>query len=134
MVDHRFGNLGYRQKEWEAEQIIYVTDGRQETTLNNYSSPLKSGTQPKQKAPALNHVWFGTILGEDNKAIKTRDEQPIKLIDLLERRWNEHRNGQAKKCRPARKWSKPQSRIGLGAVKYADRPGPDFGCIFRKKC
>ena len=31
----------------------------------------------------LSHVWFGTILGEDNKAIKTRDGQPVKLMDLL---------------------------------------------------
>ena len=39
---------------------------------------------PKRKPfPTLSHVWFGTILGEDNKAIKTRDGEPIKLIDLL---------------------------------------------------
>ena len=34
-------------------------------------------------SPSLSHVWFGTILGEDNKAIKTRDGQPVKLMDLL---------------------------------------------------
>ena len=32
--------------------------------------------------PELSHVWFGTILGEDNKAIKTRDGKPVKLIEL----------------------------------------------------
>ena len=37
----------------------------------------------KDDSPELSHVWFGTILGEDNKAIKTRDGEPVKLIDLL---------------------------------------------------
>ena len=40
---------------------------------------------------ALEHVWFGTILGADGKPIKTREGQPIKLAALLdeaeERAW-----------------------------------------------
>ena len=52
--------LGYRQKEWEAEQIIYVTDGRQRDTLNNYSSPLRSGTQRRESLPTS--IMYGLAL------------------------------------------------------------------------
>ena len=97
--------LSYRQKEWEAEQIIYVTDGRQRDHFEQlFLTAKKWYAAEEESLPALNHVWFGTILGEDNKAIKTRDGQPIKLIDLLEEAMKRaDRNGQAKKCRPARK-------------------------------
>ena len=42
-----------------------------------------SGLTKKKSFAQPSHVWFGTILGEDNKAIKTRDGQPVKLMDLL---------------------------------------------------
>jgi arginyl-tRNA synthetase len=31
----------------------------------------------------MQYVWFGTILGEDDKAIKMRSGTPIKLKELL---------------------------------------------------
>ena len=37
----------------------------------------------RMECPTLSHVWFGTILGKDNKAIKTREGQPVKLMKLL---------------------------------------------------
>jgi arginyl-tRNA synthetase len=33
--------------------------------------------------PEGHHIWFGTILGEDGKAIKTRDASPSYLQDLI---------------------------------------------------
>ena len=72
--------------------------------------------------PKLFHVWFGTILGDDNKAIKTRDGQPIKLIDLLKEAIERAKLLILEK-NPSLDSSEVEKRakiIGLGAVKYAD--------------
>ena len=72
--------------------------------------------------PILSHVWFGTILGDDNKAIKTRDGQPIKLIDLLNEAIK-RASEMVRKKNPDLKEEEISRRakiIGLGAVKYAD--------------
>ena len=77
--------LAYRQKEWHADQVIYVTDGRQRDHFEQlFLTACKWFNADDKRLPKLDHVWFGTILGDDNKAIKTRDGQPIKLIDLLD--------------------------------------------------
>ena len=76
--------LAYRTNEWESERIIYVTDGRQRDHFEQLFLTARKWYEAENKeTPTLSHVWFGTILGEDNKAIKTRDGQPIKLVDLL---------------------------------------------------
>ena len=76
--------LSYRVNEWKSDRIIYVTDGRQRDHFEQlFLTAEKWFDAEKRAIPKLSHVWFGTILGEDNKAIKTRDGEPIKLIDLL---------------------------------------------------
>ena len=75
-----------------------------------------------REIPELSHAWFGTILGEDNKAIKTRDGQPVKLADLL----NEAIERAGRMVREKKpdlaedEITKRAKVIGLGAVKYAD--------------
>ena len=115
--------IGYRTKEWKAEHIIYVTDGRQRDHFEQlFMTTHKWFTHEKIVSPSLSHVWFGTILGEDNKAIKTRDGQPVKLMDLL----NEaiYRAKQmVKEKNPELDEEEMERRakvIGLGAVRYAD--------------
>ena len=115
--------LSYRQKEWRADQVIYVTDGRQRDHFEQlFLTASKWFNADDKKLPKLDHVWFGTILGDDNKAIKTRDGQPIKLIDLLEEAMRraaemvQQKNAEL----PEDEVQKRAHIIGLGAVKYAD--------------
>jgi arginyl-tRNA synthetase len=115
--------LSYRQEEWEAEQIIYVTDGRQRDHFEQlFLTSRKWFKAEKRAIPELSHVWFGTILGEDNKAIKTRDGQPVKLADLLNEaierasRMVIEKNPELTEDEVTRR----AKVIGLGAVKYAD--------------
>ncbi|WP_407680313.1 arginine--tRNA ligase [Candidatus Chordibacter forsetii] len=115
--------LGYREKEWQAEQIIYVTDGRQRDHFEQlFLTAKKWFIAEERKLPTLAHVWFGTILGDDNKAIKTRDGQPVKLIDLLEEAIR--RAADMVRQKNANLSDEEVQRrakvIGLGAVKYAD--------------
>ncbi len=115
--------LSYRQKEWQAEQIIYVTDGRQRDHFEQlFLTAEKWFNADKKTLPTLSHVWFGTILGDDNKAIKTRDGQPIKLIDLLEEAILRAADMVRQKNMelPEEEVQRRAEVIGLGAVKYAD--------------
>ncbi len=115
--------LCYRQQEWQAEQIIYVTDGRQRDHFEQLFLTAKKWFGAEEKSlPILDHVWFGTILGEDNKAIKTRDGQPIKLIDLLQEAMKRASEMvRQKNADLSEEEINHRARvIGLGAVKYAD--------------
>lgn len=113
----------FRKKEWNADQIIYVTDGRQRDHFEQLFLTVKKWyTAEKVDSPELSHVWFGTILGEDNKAIKTRDGQPVKLIDLLSEATDRAQTMVLEK-NPGLEPSEVKKRakkIGLGAVRYAD--------------
>lgn len=115
--------LSYRSKEWRSEQIIYVTDGRQRDHFEQlFLTSRKWFEAEARKIPVLSHVWFGTILGEDNKAIKTRDGQPIKLVDLLDeaiRRASQMVLEKNPELSP-KETRRRAVAIGLGAVKYAD--------------
>lgn len=115
--------LSYRDKAWNSHQIIYVTDGRQRDHFEQlFLTAEKWFKAEDRQLPKLSHVWFGTILGEDNKAIKTRDGQPIKLIDLLDEAIRRaavmvrEKNPELSDEEVGRR----AGTIGLGAVRYAD--------------
>jgi arginyl-tRNA synthetase len=115
--------LKFRAEEWQSDQIIYVTDGRQRDHFEQlFLTAQKWFSAESKNLPTLSHVWFGTILGEDNKAIKTRDGQPIKLVDLLAeaiRRASEMVKEKNPDL-PEAEINRRAQVIGLGAVKYAD--------------
>jgi arginyl-tRNA synthetase len=70
----------------------------------------------------LNHVWFGTILGDDGKPFKTRSGEVIKLADLLNEA-EERAFAVVTEKNPALPESERREigrLVGLGAVKYAD--------------
>jgi arginyl-tRNA synthetase len=71
---------------------------------------------------ALEHVWFGTILGADGKPIKTREGQPIKLAALLDEA-EERARAIVQEKNPglsAAEQARVARVVGIGAVKYAD--------------
>ncbi len=115
--------LAYRKKEWGAEHIIYVTDGRQRDHFEQLFMTVKKWFQvERMECPTLSHVWFGTILGKDNKAIKTREGQPVKLMKLLLEAINRAKKMVQEK-NPDLQEKEVERRakiIGLGAVRYAD--------------
>jgi arginyl-tRNA synthetase len=115
--------VDFRKSEWKSDQIIYVTDSRQRDHFEQLFLTVKKWYSAENKeCPSLNHVWFGTILGDDNKAIKTRDGQPIKLIDLLNEAIARAKKMvlEKKPDLPIEEVNKRSKIIGLGAVRYAD--------------
>jgi arginyl-tRNA synthetase len=76
--------LLYRSSEWAPDEIIYVTDGRQQLHFRQLFAIYRRW-QPEAAAKIrLAHVWFGTILGDDGKPFKTRSGETIKLSNLLD--------------------------------------------------
>ena len=134
--------LAYRLKTWQPDEIIYVTDGRQQlhfqqvfTAFRKWQSVLsegrapqdpeksgRRGTPPSENEVKLAHVWFGSILGEDGKPFKTRSGETVKLADLLD-----EAEDRALKIVSEKNQDLPEAQrreiarvVGLGAVKYAD--------------
>jgi arginyl-tRNA synthetase len=113
----------YRAEEWKADWIICVTDGRQRDHFEQlFLTAEKWFAATGRKLPVLTHVWFGTILGPDGKAIKTRSGEPVKLIDLIEEAEQRAlRLVQQKSAdMPAEEQQKVAHAVGVGALKYAD--------------
>jgi arginyl-tRNA synthetase len=114
--------LQYRLEKWAPDEIVYVTDGRQQLHFRQLFAIFRRWKGEAASRVRLAHVWFGTILGEDNKPFKTRSGETIKLKDLLdeaEKRAFDLVRGKnpdlgESECREIARI------VGLGAIKYAD--------------
>ena len=140
--------LAYRLETWHPDEIIYVTDGRQQLHFQQVFAAFRkwkraSGILPEEPTSSsgsaqtrsdllagrtaarslkLSHVWFGSILGEDGKPFKTRSGETVKLADLLD-----EAGERAFKLVSEKNPELPEAQrreiarvVGLGAVKYAD--------------
>lgn len=110
--------IQYRAETFRPQRIIYVTDGRQQLHFRQ----LFAAAQSWGHSMALEHVWFGTILGADGKPIKTREGQPIKLVALLDEA-EERARAIVQEKNPglsATEQATVARVVGIGAVKYAD--------------
>lgn len=112
--------LSFRIEQWHPDEIIYVTDGRQQLHFQQIFAAFKKW-QPSSRTK-LAHVWFGTILGEDGKPFKTRSGETVKLTDLLD-----EAEARAFQIVSDKNPDLPEAMrreiarvVGIGAVKYAD--------------
>ena len=113
----------YRVERFQSQKIIYVTDSRQKDHFQQLFKTTEKWFQSKKYyQPQLEHVTFGSILGEDGKAIKTRSGEPIRLENLLKEAVDRafklvtQKNpdlGEVERNEIARV-------VGVGSVKYAD--------------
>jgi arginyl-tRNA synthetase len=110
--------IKYRAETFHPDRIIYVVDSRQQLHFHQ----LFAAARRWGYTMALEHVWFGTILGEDGKPIKTREGEPIKLEALLNEA-EERARAIVRDKNPSLS-EEEQARVarvvGIGAVKYAD--------------
>jgi arginyl-tRNA synthetase len=112
--------LDFRSREISPDEVIYVTDGRQQHHFRQLFAIWRRW-QPLVRMK-LAHVWFGTILGEDGKPFKTRSGDTVKLADLLDEAVDRAAKVIAEKNpdMPEAERNEIAKIIGLGAVKYAD--------------
>jgi len=107
-----------RKERFRADRAVYVVDARQALHFRQlFAVADMLGIDMR-----LDHVGFGTILGEDGKPLRTRDGGAIKLEDLLD----EARDRAAAEMRtrdidlPPELFDEVAEAVGVGAVKYAD--------------
>jgi arginyl-tRNA synthetase len=120
--------IAYRLETWKPQEIIYVTDGRQQLHFQQLFAVFGRWHPELASRIKLAHVWFGSILGDDGKPLKTRSGENIRLTELL----NEAQE-QAFRIMKEKQLERPEEQrlsesecralspdVGIGAVKYAD--------------
>lgn len=114
--------LRYRTVRLAAQRIVYVTDARQALHFKQIFAVARATGILALPEVKLEHVPFGSILGEDNKPLKTRSGENVKLAELLdeaiERAYqvvNEKNPGLSEERK-----KEVACTVGIGAVKYAD--------------
>ena len=121
--------LRSRIRDLHADRILYVTDGRQQL---HFRWLFDTAQRWKQKV-ALEHVWFGTILGPDRKPLKSRDGTPLKLIELLAEAKERAKTILLEK-RPDLLPDLLEAKaelLGIASLKYADQmPGRTLDYVF----
>ncbi|MFU8847644.1 MAG: arginine--tRNA ligase [Opitutales bacterium] len=113
----------YRVEEFQAEEVIYLTDARQQDHFQQLFLTTEKWFKAKgYPLPEMRHVWWGTILGEDKKPFKTKSGATIKLQDLLdqarERAFGVVTEKNAELPEDERR--SIAEAVGIGALKYAD--------------
>ena len=72
----------YRAKILQADRVLYVVDARQSLHFQQIFAIAKMASFAPESC-SLEHIAYGTMMGEDGKPFKTRSGDTVKLIDLL---------------------------------------------------
>ena len=114
--------MRFRTHKLGAKRIIYVTDARQALHFKQVFATARATGILADPNVSLEHVPFGSILGEDNKPLKTRSGENVKLAELLkeavERAYNVVNEKNPKLSDEQKK--DVARMVGIGAIKYAD--------------
>jgi arginyl-tRNA synthetase len=108
----------YRVKEWNPDEMWYVTGAPQQLHLEQvFEASKRMGITAR-----LVHIPFGSILGEDRKLMKTRSGETVGLREVLEEGIQRVRKIVEEKNPDMDPGEREQiaRQIGIGAVKYAE--------------
>jgi arginyl-tRNA synthetase len=116
--------LRYRIDELRADRLVYVIGAPQALHLEMlFTTGRGAGWTLGQHGPAmLEHVAFGSMLGEDGKPFRTRSGESVKLADLLDeaiRRATEVVR-EKRSDFTEKQLAYVGNAVGIGAIKYAD--------------
>ena len=115
--------LLYRAEHFHTHGIIYVVDSRQRDHFEQlFLTAAEWFRRAGRVLPAVHHVDFGTVLGENNKPLQTRDGRNIKLKDLL---GEAEERAYALVSQKSPDFPEAERRsigavVGIGSVQYAD--------------
>ena len=112
--------LAYRIETWQAEEIIYVTDGRQQLHFRQLFACFRRW-HPESQA-RLAHVWFGSILGEDGSLSKPAPAKPSAWPNCSMKPRNAPSSVVSEKSPELPEADRREIArvVGICAVKYAD--------------
>jgi len=113
--------LRYRHNTLHADRMLYFVDARQSTHLAQvYAISKKAGFVPE--STSLEHMAFGTMMGQNGKPFATRTGGTVKLVDLLEEAEQRAFDLVSEKNPDLDEAARREiaKLVGVGAVKYAD--------------
>jgi arginyl-tRNA synthetase len=117
--------LRHRMETWNPDAILYVVDVRQSLHFENlFAAARRMGCDDVE----LQHVSFGTVMGEDGRPFKTREGDTVGLESLLDEAVRRAAqvvaaNDEAKPDGPdlsLQRRGEIAEVVGIGALKYAD--------------
>lgn len=117
--------IRYRMETWHPDAILYVVDHRQSL---HFQQLFAAARLLDYKDVELQHVSFGTVLGDDGRPFKTRSGDTVGLEGLLDEAV--HRAGDIVAANDSAKPDGAElsaeqrrqvaERVGIAALKYAD--------------
>lgn len=111
----------YRSFELQAQRSLYVVDARQSLHFQQVFAVARAAGFASEDI-SLEHIAYGTMMGNDGKPFKTRSGDTIKLVDLLDE--GIHRAHElVKEKNPSleeAEYTEIAKKVGIAAVKYAD--------------
>ena len=113
--------LRYRADQLGARRMVYVTDARQRQHFQMVFAAARAAGWVSDDV-RLDHVVFGSVLGEDGTPFKTRSGDTVPLAELLDRA-EELALGLVLAKNPDLdpvERARVAHTVGIGAIKYAD--------------
>ncbi len=109
--------IDYRLQEWQADEVWYVVGAPQELHFRQ----IFQVAQKRGQTAKLQHIAFGSILGQDGKMFRTRTGESVGLIEVLDEAYERARAVVAERegLTDTEK-DEIAEIIGTGAVKYAE--------------
>jgi arginyl-tRNA synthetase len=116
--------IQYRMSEWKPDAILYVVDHRQSL---HFVQLFAAARVWGYRDVELQHVAFGTVLGDDGKPFKTRTGKSIGLGSVLDEAVeralaivSQNDDARAEQLLSDEDRQQVAERVGIGALKYAD--------------
>eukprot|EP00761_Pharyngomonas_kirbyi_P013812 gb/GECH01013841.1/.p1 GENE.gb/GECH01013841.1/~~gb/GECH01013841.1/.p1 ORF type:complete len:585 (+),score=147.40 gb/GECH01013841.1/:1-1755(+) len=124
--------IWYRIHQLKSTWLVYVVDSGQSTHFDMVFKAAKRAGWVSDDI-RINHVGFGVVLGEDNKRLKSRSGDTVKLVDLLDEARDRTYKSIKERAQDAEdneyntgvnlseeEMREASETIGYAAVKYAD--------------
>ena len=109
-----------REELYKPDQVVYITDKRQELHFEQVFRCAKKTGIVRQETE-LKHIGFGTMNGKDGKPFKTRDGGVMRLeyliSDIKDRMYEKIAENHAIEENEAKETAQ---KVGLAALKYGD--------------
>ena len=129
--------LKYRLHTLGAKRIICITDYSQADHFKMCFAAAGKIGWAEPGVHRLEHIGFGTVMGEDGKRFKTRSGETVRLVDLLDEAVRRQEEGLGERIEAGTAsitrddLHETASALGYGAVKYFDlRRNPTTNYVF----
>jgi arginyl-tRNA synthetase len=113
----------HRVEHFKADGMMYVVDSRQADHFQQLFLTVEKWFKlTGREIPRMEHISFGSVLGEDGKPIKTKEGGSVKLKDLLREAVSRSAEIVRKKNPelPEDEVNLVAKAVGLGAIRYVD--------------